>query len=77
MLLSLGARLDIINNKGETPLHAVAINGNYRVATTLLKYGGARIIESRNDEEFTCIAIAEKLGNKDLIQLFKTELENF
>jgi len=62
-----GARVNAQDNKGNTPLHVSAINGDIEISTLLLKKGADKYV--RNSDNLTPLQIAIQKNYESLVKL--------
>lgn len=67
MLLKHGARVNVVQIGGWTPLHEAAANGNIDLVKLLLKYGADKSIP--NDDGTTALDLAKKNGHELLAEM--------
>jgi ankyrin repeat protein len=71
-LVAVGARVDVVDGAGRTPLHIACRDGNGTCARALLV--GKRIercVNLRDGDNRTCIQLAALKNHQDLVQLLK------
>ncbi|PLB48740.1 ankyrin repeat protein, partial [Aspergillus steynii IBT 23096] len=58
--------IELINEKGEKPIHLAAQNGNVHIVMQLLGMGASKNV--RNDEQFDPLHLAVRGGHLDLVR---------
>jgi ankyrin repeat protein len=67
LLLDAGARIDAVDDRGNTPLHAAAEVGSLRVVEILVSRGARRGVKNRAGA--TALDLAKRRGDADVVQL--------
>ena len=75
-LLIAGAAIDLTDHKGNTPLHIASRFSSTRVLEEIARYVPLQtILEAalvRNNEGFSCVHVAAKHGNTDVLAKLKS-----
>ena len=75
-LLIAGASLNITDHKGNTPLHIAARFSSTKCLEEIIRYMSVQTILQvatiKNNQGLTCIHIAAKQGNMDILRKFKS-----
>ncbi|MGM3306894.1 ankyrin repeat domain-containing protein [Anabaena sp. WFMT] len=72
MLIAKGAKINIKNVYGETPLHNAAQSGNKNIVEVLLAKGKGLEVNSRDNDGFTPLGLAEENNYSDIVELLKS-----
>jgi len=67
-LLDIGIKIECRNAQSNTGLIVAAMNGFYEIVSCVLTSGAAGHVNSSNDDGFTALQYAAKLGDQDIVK---------